>query len=59
MKLNLLQKKCQKCNIETLPIFLEEIGGRLHGWFCIHCQFFDKAIGRERRFKKESANDGS
>jgi hypothetical protein len=58
LKLNLLLKRCPKCNTETLPIFLEEIGGRLHGWFCIQCQFFDKAIGRERRFTKEHANDG-
>lgn len=59
LKSNLILKHCQKCNTEALPIFLEEIGGRLHGWLCAKCCFFDKAIGRERKFTKEQLNDGS
>jgi hypothetical protein len=43
--------KCQKCNIEMRPIFLKCIEGKLHGWLCEKCTYFDKAIGRERLFK--------
>ena len=52
MRLSLRPILCQKCNTEVEPIFLEEIGNKLHGWFCVGCQVFDKAIGRERQFTK-------
>ena len=52
MKLNLPQKKCQTCNIDMIPEFPEKFNFKLNGWFCLGCETFDRAIGRERFFRK-------
>ena len=52
MKLNLPQKKCPTCNIEMTCEFLERHNWKLHGWWCTVCETFDKAVGRERFFRK-------
>ena len=52
MKLNSPQKKCPTCNIEMTCEFLERHNWKLNGWWCTVCERFDKAVGRERFFRK-------
>jgi len=35
-----------------IPEFPEKFNFKLDGWFCLGCETFDKAIGRERFFRK-------
>jgi len=35
-----------------VPEFPEKFNYKLNGWFCLTCEIFDKAIGRERFFRK-------
>lgn len=50
--MNLPQKKCPMCNIDMVPEFPEKFKFKLNGWWCTVCETFDRAVGRERFFRK-------
>lgn len=45
------------CNIDMTPEFLERHNWKLNGWWCTVCETFDKAIGRERFFRKHDLKE--
>ena len=57
MKLSLPLKKCPTCNTDMVPEFLERHNWKLNGWWCTVCEIFDKAIGRERFFRKHDLKE--
>ncbi|WP_157520240.1 hypothetical protein [Microbulbifer agarilyticus] len=45
---------CTKCGNSATPVY----NGRLllRGWLCTRCEYWDRAIGRERKLQKSMAD---
>lgn len=49
-----MNKPCPQCQTTMQPVYRATEDMRLRGWYCAACRFFDKAVGRERQFRRES-----
>ena len=49
---------CEQCDEKMSEIYNAADDFRLKGWYCERCKVFEPTIGREKKFTKETYENG-